>query len=58
MGVRIKTTCSSSSGNNFIIESNDEILVLELGCSYQDILKTLEYNLGYRRVAGCLVSHR
>lgn len=55
--IKITVTGSSSSGNNYIIESNGEILVLELGCSFSKILSSLKFDVGLKKVVGCVVSH-
>ena len=47
---------SGSQGNAYILESNGEKLLIELGVSWKDILKSLNYKID--DVAGCLVSHR
>jgi hypothetical protein len=47
---------SGSQGNAYILESNGEKLILELGVAWKDILKSLNYKID--DVAGCLVSHR
>ena len=47
---------SGSSGNAYILESNGEKLLIELGVAWKDILKSLNYKIN--DVAGCLVSHR
>lgn len=46
---------SGSQGNAYILESNGEKLILELGVAWKDILKGLNYKI--EDVAGCLVSH-
>lgn len=52
----IKCLGSSSAGNCYILECNDEILIIELGISWKDILKGLNYDL--TKVVGCVVSHQ
>lgn len=47
---------SGSSGNAYIIKCEKETLLLELGLSYREIIKNLNYEIN--GVAGCLVSHR
>lgn len=53
--MKIHCIGSSSSGNCYIIESNGEKLIVELGCNFKDVLKELDYDLS--AVACCLVSH-
>lgn len=55
--VTISVVGSSSSGNGYLIESDDQILVLELGCKYQEYLPMLKYNYGFRRLTGCVSTH-
>ena len=47
---------SGSKGNAYILESNGEKLLIELGVSWKDILKSLNYQIS--NVVGCLVSHK
>lgn len=53
---RLKVLGSSSKGNCYILDSNGEIIIIELGLSFAEILKGLNYKIN--DVAGCLVSHR
>lgn len=46
---------SGSSGNAYILQCNNETLLIELGMPWKDILKGLNYKI--EDVAGCLVSH-
>ena len=46
---------SSSGGNAYILECDGYKLIIELGCSWDKILKALDYKL--RPVCGVLVSH-
>lgn len=48
---------SSSKGNGYLLECGDEILIIEAGLSYKNIvLPTI--NWGGGQVVGCLASHR
>lgn len=47
---------SGSSGNSYAINCDGETLLLELGISFKDIIKGLNYNIN--NVIGCLVSHK
>lgn len=47
---------SGSQGNAYILESNGEKLLLELGVAWKDILKSLNYKID--DVCGCVVSHK
>jgi len=46
---------SSSAGNCYLLESEDETLIIECGISFKEIKKALYFNL--RNVVGCLVTH-
>lgn len=53
----LKIAGSSSKGNSYILECNDEILLIEAGISFKKkILPTINWEGG--KVVGCLVSHR
>lgn len=52
---RLITVGSGSSGNAYILECDNEILLLELGVSWKEILKALDFKLD--KVVGCLCSH-
>lgn len=47
---------SSSSGNCYIFESNDSVLVLEAGVSMQHVKRALHWDIS--KIAACLVTHR
>lgn len=53
---QLKVLSSSSEGNCYILECNDEKLIIELGCSWKDIMSNLNYDLS--KVRGTLVSHK
>lgn len=46
---------SGSKGNCYLIECSGETLILDIGVSWRDVLKGLNYNIG--GVQGVLVSH-
>jgi phosphoribosyl 1,2-cyclic phosphodiesterase len=52
---KLKCISSGSQGNSYIIECENETLLLELGVSWNEILKGLSYDL--KNVQACLVSH-
>lgn len=52
---KLKVVGSSSKGNSYIIETSNESLILELGCKWNEILESIEYNL--KKVRAALVSH-
>ncbi|HBF7900857.1 TPA: MBL fold metallo-hydrolase, partial [Clostridioides difficile] len=51
----IKILGSSSRGNCYLLQLENETLILECGVSYKEILKGLDFNL--ESVVGCLVTH-
>ena len=51
-----KTISSGSHGNSYILECGNEQLLIELGISWKEIMKGLDYKLG--NVVGALCSHR
>lgn len=51
----IKVVATGSTGNAYIIQAGEEILLLELGINFKDIKKALNYDLS--KVAGALVTH-
>lgn len=56
MGIcKLKVVGSSSSGNSYVLDCNGEVLLIELGLKWNDILRGLNFNI--RNVVGVLVSH-
>lgn len=51
----LKVIGSSSAGNGYILENDREALLIEAGCRFAEVKKSLGYNI--RKVAGCVVSH-
>lgn len=47
---------SDSSGNGYILDCGSEQLIIELGCSWKDVLVKLNYDLS--RVCAVLVTHK
>ncbi len=52
---RLKVISSGSVGNGYILECENETLLLELGVPWKDIVKALNFNLG--SVVGVCISH-
>lgn len=48
---------SGSNGNCYLIRCSSEILVLELGISYKEIISNLNKD-EFSKISGCIVSHR
>ena len=46
---------SSSSGNCYILQNQNEALVIEAGVSLKDVKKAVNFNIS--KVVGCMVSH-
>ena len=51
----LKVLGSSSKGNCYLLSTSKEVLIIECGIKYKDILKGLDYDLS--NVVGCLVTH-
>lgn len=49
----LKTIASGSKGNAYILESDKEQLLLEMGISFSRILEHIDY----KKVKGCLITH-
>lgn len=52
---KLKIVSTGSHGNSFLLICERETLLIELGVSWDNILRSLDYNLD--NVVGCLVSH-
>lgn len=52
----LKTLSSGSHGNCYILECGNEQLLIELGISWKEILRGLDFDLS--KVVACLVSHK
>lgn len=46
---------SSSQGNCYVIQNDNEALVLEAGIDFQEVQRALDWNVS--KVVGCLISH-
>ncbi len=53
--MKLRCLGSGSSGNCYLLEASDGILIIEAGICPQEIKKALRFNL--RGVQGCLISH-
>lgn len=53
--MELKVLGSSSSGNCYLLQNNEECLILECGIKWNEVKKALNYNLS--KVKGCLVTH-
>lgn len=52
----LKINATGSSGNNYHIKYNDEILLLDAGLPIKDIKKAIDFDIG--SVVGCVVTHK
>lgn len=56
MSAILKIIGTGSTGNNYILKTDTgETLILELGCRWKDILKSLDYDIS--KISGVLCSH-
>jgi phosphoribosyl 1,2-cyclic phosphodiesterase len=53
--MRLQVINSNSAGNAYILENDQEALLIECGVRFDRIKKALGFNLG--KVAGCIVTH-
>lgn len=53
--MKLKVLGSSSSGNCYLLENKDEILILEAGIAYKKVLQEINFN--YRAIKGVVTSH-
>ena len=51
----LKVVGSGSKGNCYLLQTEKETLILELGCKWNDVLRMLDYKID--NVGGCLVTH-
>lgn len=51
----LRVISSNSRGNGYVLENDNEALVIECGCSFMDIKKALNFNI--RKIVGCIVTH-
>lgn len=51
----LKVVGSGSSGNCYLLQTEKESLILELGCKWNEVLEMLDYKIG--NVSGVLISH-
>lgn len=53
--MQLKIIGSNSAGNAYILENDQEALLIECGVAFSEIKQALNFNL--KKVAGCLVTH-
>ncbi|HBG13299.1 MAG TPA: hypothetical protein DDX68_19445 [Clostridium sp.] len=53
--MKLKVVGSSSKGNAYALITENEILLLECGCTFKEIKKAIDWQI--LKIKGCLVSH-
>lgn len=53
--MKLKVLASGSSGNCYLLENKEEILILEAGIAYKQIQEGIDFNIN--KVLGCLITH-
>lgn len=53
--MKVKVLNSNSSGNCYILESENEALVIESGLRFLEVKKALNFNIS--KIVGCIISH-
>lgn len=53
--MELKVLGSNSSGNCYIIENNDEALIIEAGIKLSEVKKAIDFNIS--KIRGVLISH-
>lgn len=53
--MNLKIINSGSIGNCYILENQNEALIIEAGVKFLEIKKALNYDIG--KIQGCLISH-
>lgn len=53
--MKLKVLASGSSGNCYLLENEEETLIIEAGITYKRIQEGIGYNIN--KVVGCLISH-
>ena len=52
----LKVVSSGSRGNSYILQSDNQILILDLGVKEMDIMKSIDFRVS--DVVSCLISHK
>ena len=55
---KIKILGSSSKGNCYVLECGGEILIIEWGIKWPELVKALDYGKNFSKIIGCLVTHK
>ena len=51
----LKCVCSGSNGNQYILENENEVLLIEAGCNLKKTKIAINFNIS--KVVGCIISH-
>lgn len=52
----LKTIATGSSGNSYVLMSDEEILLIDCGVNVMEIKKAIDFKIS--NVVGCIVSHK
>lgn len=53
--MKLKVVGSSSKGNGYALIADNEILLMECGCTFKEVKKTIDWKI--LKIKGCLISH-
>lgn len=53
--MRLTVLNSGSSGNGYLLECGNEILIVECGVPFMEVKKALNFDLS--KIVGCFISH-
>jgi phosphoribosyl 1,2-cyclic phosphodiesterase len=53
--MKLKTISTGSQGNCYILENNNEALIIEAGVKFIEVKKALDFNV--RKIVGAIISH-
>lgn len=51
----LKVVGTGSSGNTYVLENENEILILDAGCRIKNVLKSIDYKVC--KIRGVLITH-
>lgn len=52
----LRINASGSKGNNYVLEHNGQLLLLDAGINISDIKKGIDFRVG--DIVGCLITHK
>ena len=53
--MRLRVVDTGSKANGYILGNDEEVLLIEAGCSFMDVKKALDFNI--RPICGLICSH-